>query len=66
MINIDEFKKELTELLNKHSIESTCDMPDFIMADMVFDFLYSCGASIKRNTDWHTCGSETITQKTPL
>ncbi len=54
---MDEFKKELEILINKHCIENTCDMPDFILAEMVCNFITTIGTSIKGNLDWHGCDS---------
>lgn len=47
------FQKELEELINKHSIENKCDMPDFLLAEMVCRFISVCGSSIKKNVAWH-------------
>lgn len=33
MKNREQFKKELTELINKLSLESGCNIPDFIIAE---------------------------------
>lgn len=52
-----EFKKELEGLINKHSIENTCDMPDFLLAEMVCSFIEAAGKPIKKNLDWHGCDS---------
>ena len=48
-----EFEKELQSLINKHSIENEWDMPDFIMARLLTDFIKSAGKSMKWNLDWH-------------
>ena len=52
-----EFEIELENLINKHCIENQCDMPDFILASMIVDFIKSVGPSIKHNLDWHGCDS---------
>jgi len=52
-----EIKKDLEELFNNHSCEEWCDMPDFMMAEMVMAFLVNCGSYIKQNLDWHGCDS---------
>lgn len=51
------FKKELESLINKHSMENYCDMPDFLMADMICGFIDIIGIRIKKNLDWHGCDS---------
>jgi len=53
----DEFTLELKHLINKHSMENFCDMPDFILAEMITEFIVNTGVHIKRNLDWHGCDS---------
>lgn len=57
--NIEEtsFKKELEILINKHSIENKCDMPDFLLSEMVCRFISVVDSSVKKNLDWHGCDS---------
>lgn len=52
-----EFCKELEGLINKHCMENTCDMPDFLMAEMITNMLINMGIQIKKNLDWHGCDS---------
>jgi hypothetical protein len=54
---MDSFKKELEDLINKHSIENECDMPDFLLAEMICRFISICGDSMKKNLNWHGCDS---------
>ena len=54
---MEEFKKELEALINKHSIENVVDMPDFILAEMVCNMIDAMGGSLKQNLDWHGCDS---------
>jgi hypothetical protein len=49
---MNQFKKELTELLNRHSVENTVDMPDFILADMICDLITVVGAKVKARDKW--------------
>lgn len=51
------FKEELAELINKHCIENKCDVPDFILADMICNIIEGMGGSIKKTLDWHGCDS---------
>ena len=51
------FGRELTELLNKHSIENVVDMPDFLLAGMICRMIEAMGPSIKKTLDWHGCYS---------
>ena len=52
-----EFKKELEKLINTHCIENEVDMPDFLLAEMICEFIKTAGKSIKKNLDWHGCDS---------
>ena len=54
---MEKFEKELEALINKHSIENKCDMPDFILARMIVAFIKAVGSPIKQNLDWHGCDS---------
>ena len=51
------FRKELEELINKHSIENQVDMPDFLLAEMVCGLIRTIGIRVKKNLDWHGCDS---------
>lgn len=55
---MNDFKNELTALINKHSIENVCDVPDFILSDMVCRFINAIGQPIKQTLDWH--GTDSI------
>ena len=54
---MDDFKKELQDLLNLHCIENECDMPDFLLAEMIVNFIQAVGSPIKNTLDWHGCDS---------
>lgn len=54
---MENFKKELESLINKHGIEDLIDMPDFILADMICRMIESIGPSVKQTLDWHGCDS---------
>ena len=54
---MEDFKKELESLINKHSIENIADVPDFILAEMVCSFIKSIGPHVKKTLDWHGCDS---------
>ena len=51
------FKDELTLLINKHSIENKCDMPDYLLAEMIVRIIEAVGKNIKQTLDWHGCDS---------
>ena len=52
-----KFKKELEELINKHSIENECDMPDFLLAEMIVNIIKGISIQMKTCLDWHGCDS---------
>ena len=54
---MSSFKKDLEQLINRHSIENTMDMPDFIMAEMICKVIEAMGPSVKQTLDWHGCDS---------
>ena len=54
---MSKFEKELTELLNKHSMENVCDVPDFLLSKMICRIITSIGGPIKETLDWHGCDS---------
>ena len=54
-----EFEKELTDLINSHSVENVCDVPDFILAGIICSFIRGIGPHIKETLDWHGCDSVT-------
>ena len=41
MNKMQEFKKELTSLINRHSLENGSDSPDFILADYLTGCLHA-------------------------
>ena len=53
----EEFEKELTTLINRHSIENMADMPDFLLARMLCAMIESMGPTVKATLDWHGCSS---------
>lgn len=53
----EEFQKELEHLINKHSIENICDMPDFLLAQMIVNIIVAIGNPVKKTLDWHGCDS---------
>ena len=52
-----EFEKELTNLINKYSIENRCDIPDFILARMITNYIQHVASITKEVLDWHGCNS---------
>jgi len=52
-----EFQRELRSLINRYSIENTCDMPDFMITEMICRLIESIGPMVKMTLDWHGCDS---------
>ena len=53
------FEEKLTKLINQHSLENECDIPDHIMAHMIMSFVCNVLAFNKQVLDWHGCDSVT-------
>lgn len=52
----DEFRSELTELLNKHNMENGCDTPDFILSAYLIDCLATFNRIVEARTGWYQAG----------
>lgn len=48
----DAFHLELQNLINRYSIDSVLNTPDFILADYVTDTLWHLGLMLKARDDW--------------
>lgn len=48
----DAFEKDLTQLINKYSLENCCDTPDFVIASMLVGFFDAYCANISRRDKW--------------
>ncbi len=49
----NKFKKELEELINKHSKENDTNTPDFILANYVNDCLYVYETAVLARDKWY-------------
>ena len=58
-----EFEKELTTLINKHSIENKCDIPDFLLSSMICNYVQYVASITKEVLDWHGCNSDWKSKK---
>ncbi len=47
------FERELSALINKHSMENKSDTPDFILTDYLMGCLDNYELATKRRQDWH-------------
>lgn len=46
------FKRELAQLINRHSAENLSNTPDFILADMLFDALLTFSRCVQDREKW--------------
>jgi hypothetical protein len=46
------FRKELTALVNRHSLENESDTPDFILADFLIRALQAFDQGVRSRTEW--------------
>lgn len=51
--NKKEFKKELTKLINYHSIENGSNTPDFLLADYLMDCLETFNKMSRHRDEWY-------------
>lgn len=56
--NKEEFKKELTSLINKFSLENHSNTPDFLLAGYLFDCLILFGVMSKAREKWYAVSLE--------
>jgi len=60
---MNEFRKELETLINRHSMENGCSTPDFILADFLVDCLGGFDRAVNARTKWYR--PETIAPEAP-
>jgi hypothetical protein len=44
--DLTQFEKELTELINKHSVENVVNMPDFMLSKMMTEMIGTIGEHV--------------------
>lgn len=49
----DTFKRELAELINKHSLENDWNMPDFLLAAYLCECLDALYSAVDRRQLWN-------------
>ena len=54
------FRKELTELINRNSIENGSDTPDFILSDYLMNALAAYESAVNKRSKWY--GHTTLTK----
>jgi hypothetical protein len=50
---MEEFEKDLTVLINKHSVESESDTPDFVLAKYLVKCLQAYELTVVRRDEWY-------------
>lgn len=50
---MESFEKELTELINRHSMENGSDTPDFILANYLINCLANWNFAILSRETWY-------------
>ena len=56
-----ELERELTHLLNRHSLENASNTPDFILAQFLIDVLHAWNQAVRRREAWYGHTSTIIT-----
>jgi hypothetical protein len=52
MKNLEEFRSELTTLINRFNIDSVMETPDYMLADHLVLTMMNLEATIKARTHW--------------
>lgn len=50
----NDFKKQLTSLINRYGYDSACETPDYILAEYLEKCLVNFSAAMTMNINWHT------------
>ncbi len=50
---MSDFEKELSALINKHSVENESDTPDFLLAGFLTACLHTYADTIKARDEWY-------------
>jgi len=53
MKNKDEFRRDLSQLINRHSLENGSDTPDFMIADYLISCLDAFEFTLNARKKWH-------------
>ena len=51
-MNLAQFKKDLTEAINKNSMENVFNCPDHILADLIISILLGMEGPLKDRDNW--------------
>ena len=50
---MSDIKKDLAEVINRHSAENTSNTPDFILAEYLYDCLVAFDIASHKRTKWY-------------
>lgn len=50
---MDEFERELIQLINKYSLENESNTPDFILAKFLLEAFYHFNDAVRARTNWY-------------
>lgn len=64
-MNPEKFKEELTTLINRHSMENVANIPDYMMAELIVDFIGTLGPLIKKRDRWMGYEKGPVTELAP-
>jgi len=65
-MNQQQFELELTELINKHSIENGSNTPDFMLAAYLVSCLNNWNTSIMEREKWYGRVKPTVSAPTTI
>jgi hypothetical protein len=50
---LEEFQGELSALLNRHSVDSVTNTPDYLLAEFLVQQLQAYSLVTNKNIEWH-------------
>jgi hypothetical protein len=50
---MSDFQSELTDLINRHSMENASETPDFILAEYLYECLISFNLASNKRENWY-------------
>ena len=64
-VSMGSFRYELEALLNNHGLENDSNVPDWILAEAICEFLDALNHAIQRRDRWFSQGAKGATPETP-
>lgn len=53
MPDLEGFRKDLTSLINRYSLENLSNTPDYMLADYLIDCLHAHTAAVRNRDHWY-------------